>query len=70
MHRILAIVTITVLFIVPAVLIPLKVIAFNYVAVLAVLSTSPVALIGLVALTVVMKGDPMLRTRLGTSVGP
>jgi hypothetical protein len=66
MRRILAIVTIAVLCIVPAVLIPLHVIEFDYVAVLAVLCISPVALIGLVALAVAMKGDPMLRTRSGT----
>jgi hypothetical protein len=74
MHRSLAIVTIAVLFIVPAVLIQLDVIAFDYtdmyVGVLALLCISPVALIGIVALTVAMEGGPMLRTRLGTTVGP
>jgi hypothetical protein len=66
MRRVLATATIALLCVVPAVLIPFDLIAFNYVAVLALLCISPVALIGAVALTVAMTDRPMLRSRSGT----
>jgi len=61
MRRALATATIAALCILPAVLIPFDVFAFDFVGMLAVLCVSPVALVGAIALTDAMGNHPLVQ---------